>query len=137
MILYYLRFLRRARPGDEVVAGAVCRGVVRLGVRAVRSGLCGGKAGRLPPPWGPYRRSMNPGSRGAVEVGGGVRVVVVDGGTQSVKSMLSTSAGPVGQLWACGVGRGRTGAGAGDEEVGTAGVILLSTSLCGWYRSGM
>ena len=38
-----------ARPGDEVVAGALCRGVVRLGIRAAWSGLCGGKQGRLSP----------------------------------------------------------------------------------------
>ena len=120
-----------------MVAGAVRRGLVRRGACVVRSGLCGGKAGRLPLPWGPYRRSMKPESRGAVEVGWCMCEVAVEAGTQSAKSMLSVSVGPVGQSWACGVGGGGTEAGAGDEEVGTAGEILLSTSLCGWYRSGM
>ena len=50
-----------ARPGDEVGGGPV-----RPRSRGVRTGLCGGKAGRLPPPCGPYRSKIYCGSRGAV-----------------------------------------------------------------------
>ena len=110
-------------------------GAARLGVRDVRSGLCGGKAGRRPLPWEPYRRSMNPGSRGVVEVGWRF-AGAFEAGTQLVKSMLSARVEPVGQSWACGAGGGGAEAGAGDEEVGTTD-MRLSTSLCGWYRSGM
>ena len=67
-ILYYCSvraFLGKvgARPGEEEAGGTA-----RLGLLVARVGLCGGKAGRLPPPWGPYRLMMNPGSRGAVDV---------------------------------------------------------------------
>ena len=166
MILYYSSSLARlgsvgARPGEDAVTGGALRGVRATrpgllggisgkagarpregaatggGARASRSGLCGGKAGLLPPPWGPYRRSMKSGSRGAVDVGCCVRGVVVEGVTQLVRSMLSVSVGPVGQSWACGAGEEETGAGEGGEDVGMVGRILLSTSLCGWYRSGM
>ena len=118
-------------------------GTRRLGARSARPGLCGGKVGRLPLPWGPYRRSMKSASRGAVDVGGHVCSRVAEGGTQLVKpmllarSVLSVSVWPVGQVRACGAGEGETEAGVGGEEVGAVGGILLSTSLCGWYRSGM
>ena len=166
LILYYSASLARfgnvgARPGEDAVTGGarlgvrvsrsgLCGGisgnagprpgedaVTGVGARASRSGLCGGKAGLLPPPWGPYRRSMKSGSRGAVDVGCCVRGVVVEGVAQLARSMLSVSVGPVGQSWACGAGEEETGAGAGGEDVGMVGRILLSTSLCGWYRSGM
>ena len=80
---------------------------------------------------------MNAGSHGAVEGDGCMRVVVVEGGTQLMRFMLSAKVEPMGQSWACGPGGGGAEAGAGDDEVGIVGVILLSTSLCGWYRSGM
>ena len=79
----------------EVGAERVCFG----GDGRRRAGP-GGKLGRLPPPWGPYRARMNPGSRGSVEEQ--VRAVVADeAGTQLMWFRVSPVEGPVGQGWAC------------------------------------
>ena len=106
-------------------------GAPRLELLVVRGGLCGGKAGLLPSPWGPYRLRMKPGSRGAVAVGGCVSAVVVEGVTQLMNPMLVARVEPVGQSWACGAGGGGTEVGARGEVVEVVGTIFLSTSLCG------
>ena len=112
-------------------------GAPRLELLVVRGGLCGGKAGLLPSPWGPYRLRMKPGSRGAVAAGGCVNAIVVEGVTQLMNPMLVARVEPVGQSWACGAGGEETEVGAGGEEGDVVGVTCLSMSLCGWYRSGM
>ena len=68
---------------------------------------------------------MNPGSRGAVEGGGCTRVVVDEGRTQLMRSMLSAKVEPVGQSWACGAG------GGGAEAGALIGTFIFGDSLMG------
>ena len=79
-----------ARPGDDEAGGAA-----RPVLRVARGGLCGGKAGRLPLPWGPYRLMMKAVSRGAVDAVWCAVAVVFEGAIQLMKPMLTAKLEPV------------------------------------------